>query len=1343
MSKTATRVWLGLGGLVGGLLIGVGVLWFRSWYAPGGEKSLKAAQAAYEEGRQSLDQERYEPAVLKLDEAQLLASKAMEELDQRGQRAQAAHNEAEIQKVVPLQGEALWVKAQALRDKFFASQGAAGQPIPLTLDTSNGKHFRNLRRVTDDAARNEAFRCQREAARRLPQREDILLDTLRTEVSQNTPDWGLLETLARGTLDLSPKDPRALYLVARIDVEQPRSDGKGPATPSPEAKRSRDRLLKARDTLASAGADKIPTFRKMYLEAQIARLLRDQYVKARKTKDAEKEDQALVKLVVDPRTSELAVALGGADFKGLSKWDFEGIIGLHILALERVVEDLTGTAADPAPALGVLDRLLSFGRTQAGEGGNREALEKTTLAVVEGASRVQLYYESRLDPDWRKALDGIQALARDAQEHKAGTPALYSALSQLLGREAVLEGKRGNKERQDALKSDASKWLDEGLKSSLGDKAGSRRFELLALAAERAALDGKREEANKYLADLRKIPGSTVAATVALIEALLLEREGKLDRARQELESVLVAPVPALHLRAHLLLAQLYRILNQPEKALGSLLYIERIVTGFAALPEVERAWAQQFHANPESVTVQLILAHLGTARAKLARYLQANGGKQDGAASVLQPHEEAVERLLTKLPKKSELERIARQEWVAYRAQTGRVEAARKDLAALRADFPASAELLRIEIAVLLLPAPGTQPSAMIDPKTRDAADRLLDQFITANPTVEAGRLLRAQWLLRTERAAQAVTELQDKKNFPTASPAQQQVLALALMSSGQKKEGLTVLQHLPESANLDALLIQLAESRDEKSSRLDAALKRYERNGLFLCWDGERRRMDGKPAEAVARFREAIEITSVRPLAEQGLRRALFDMAQKEPRAARDLSVKLAEELPQEPLPLLAAAYAMLILGDLGSPADTWPKAKTMSAALNAWEARMNSAGGDKVAAVLTRSEFYGQANNVAQARSEVERALVLDPKQPNALLRGISLALSQPTPDALDRAEQYLKVLATAQPDSRATLLATAGLAEAGGRLDDAITAYEKVLDKDAADVTANQKLIAVLDRKKATDKIPARLDAWSKATPDAVTPKLLRVCYLAKAGQPAAAVDAGRKLVEEQAEAAEKKAAGTGKTVRQEMRMEVGRQLVAGGAFDASEAWISDLLADAPDLVGAQLLRGDWLLLRKRNADACELYRKMLDKDPNNYIAANNLAYLLAVEMNKPAEADAVVRATRRNKFTGQIIPGDRLDPAFLDTIGLVYQKLNQPERLAEMRELFETAFTRYPDDPRLGWHLGFALAGLKEEAQARETLDRAAKLADAGSGRLTPEERVAVRQSIEQLRQSLR
>lgn len=1363
--------WLGLGGLMAGLLVGGGMIYVRTLYGPAGDKTLEKAQKAYDEGAKALEvvyDEKAKPtadesrqaattAAQKFDEARLLATKAIEELERDDRR----RKQETLPAVIELEGKAFRVKAQSLRDKHYADMAAKGEKLPLAIDTSMNEKFRTVLRLADMPTRNEAVVCQREAALRLQKDEAAVQDAIRTEVSFGaTANWPLLETLAKAMLDLNPKDARSLYIVARIDVDQPRSDGKGPPVPTDPAKRSRDRLLKARDTLTSAGADKIPPFRKLYLEAQVAQLLRDRYAKEGKTKDTEREDQILQKLVLDPQASALAKAMRDEP-KGLGAWDQEAILGLHALALDRALEDMKSSTADAGRALAVLGRLVAHADEVAAKEEGKAALDKAIQAAIEAAGKVQPQFEGRIDGQWKKALDDLQALAgkANAEGKKVATAATFSALSRLLNTEAVVEGKRMNRARAEELQNQAKKWLEEGLKLSADDKANpAARFELLTLAAERAALEGKATEAQGYLAEMRKQTGPNAVATVAILDALLLHREGKLDRCRQELEKVIASPAIGLHLRAHLMLAQLYRTLNQPEKALDSAVYVDNVINkGFEQLNEVERAWAQQFHASPDSARAQLAVAHLGAARAKLARHLQEKPNDPAGALPILSQHEDPVVALIAKLPKKSDLETAVRLDHLALLAQTGRADKARKGLEELAGQNPASTDVLRFDVALRLIPPPGTKPAAKLDPTLRDEIDRRIDTFVAANPTVEAGRLFKAQWLMRTERAAEAVAYLKDKANFPSETATQQQMLGLAHLAAGQRDDSIKVfkdsevLKNLPPSAGLDALLIRLAESREAKYAALDKALKQHESNGLFRCWEGEKFLAEGKTVEAVERFRAALEVTAIRPLAEQGLRRALFEMCAKDPKSARETAIKLADEMANESLPVLAAAYAALVLGDIGdgSAKDGWPKSRSMHAALAEWEQRQGRLNADKVALTLTRAEFFALANNVAQARVEIERALAQKRDHLGALVRAVNLCLAVPEKANLDRAEQYLKILVKEHPDAPLTLSAVARVADAGGKAAEAIAAYEKAVAKTPTDAAANARLIGLLDANKQLDKVPAVLDAWAKAEPEAIGPRLMRVWYLAKAGQKPAATAAADKLVEDHGKAAEKVQKGTEKQARQAMDQEATRQLLAAGATDLATARVNALLKDDPDLLGAQLLRGDILMKEKKFAEAVAVYEAIRKKHPTNLIAGNNLAYVLAVELDQAEKADAIVRELRRNEHTGLMIGGDRLDPSFLDTVGHVYQRLAKANkldgpRLEEMRDLFEPAILRYSDDPRLPWHLGFALAGLKDTGRARDLLDRADRMLDrAGSGRLSDDERAVVRQGVKQVRETLK
>ena len=140
----------------------------------------------------------------------------------------------------------------------------------------------------------------------------------------------------------------------------------------------------------------------------------------------------------------------------------------------------------------------------------------------------------------------------------------------------------------------------------------------------------------------------------------------------------------------------------------------------------------------------------------------------------------------------------------------------------------------------------------------------------------------------------------------------------------------------------------------------------------------------------------------------------------------------------------------------------------------------------------------------------------------------------------------------------------------------------------------------------------------------------------------------------------------------------------------------------------------------------------MYGKILAKQKGHYLAGNNQAWLLATHLGDPAGAFEVLRGMRKGRFSGKPLPGDRLRPEFLDTIGAVYHKLGKPELFGEMRELFEAARRRYPQDPRMCLYLGHACAGLGDADRAGDLFTTAIDLAGPkGQSTLSQPERQEV------------
>ncbi len=99
------------------------------------------------------------------------------------------------------------------------------------------------------------------------------------------------------------------------------------------------------------------------------------------------------------------------------------------------------------------------------------------------------------------------------------------------------------------------------------------------------------------------------------------------------------------------------------------------------------------------------------------------------------------------------------------------------------------------------------------------------------------------------------------------------------------------------------------------------------------------------------------------------------------------------------------------------------------------------------------------------------------------------------------------------------------------------------------------------------------------------------------------------------------------------------------------------------------------------------EAEKALREALKINPNHIKALNNLAYLLAVTRNRPA--DALPFAERADRLAPNV-------PQVLDTLGYVYTLLG---RNKEALPLLEKAATLLPDNPDVKDHLSRTKAAL--------------------------------------------
>ncbi len=162
-------------------------------------------------------------------------------------------------------------------------------------------------------------------------------------------------------------------------------------------------------------------------------------------------------------------------------------------------------------------------------------------------------------------------------------------------------------------------------------------------------------------------------------------------------------------------------------------------------------------------------------------------------------------------------------------------------------------------------------------------------------------------------------------------------------------------------------------------------------------------------------------------------------------------------------------------------------------------------------------------------------------------------------------------------------------------------------------------------------------------------------------------------------------------------------------------DRAIAEYQKILERRPDNATAHTLIGMLDDSRQNYDAAAESYRKALGKDQNAVIAANNLAWLYAV--NGKGNLDEAVRLAQGVVQKNPNIPG------FVDTLGWVYYKKGlygaAVEQLQKAVALDERAAKNGNGSPapNYHYHLGMALKAKGDKEAARRELEQAVRLSE--------------------------
>ncbi|HEX8000665.1 MAG TPA: tetratricopeptide repeat protein [Pyrinomonadaceae bacterium] len=268
----------------------------------------------------------------------------------------------------------------------------------------------------------------------------------------------------------------------------------------------------------------------------------------------------------------------------------------------------------------------------------------------------------------------------------------------------------------------------------------------------------------------------------------------------------------------------------------------------------------------------------------------------------------------------------------------------------------------------------------------------------------------------------------------------------------------------------------------------------------------------------------------------------------------------------------------------------------------------------------------------------------------------------------------------------------------------KADEAAGFYDQALKLDGSNFESLSGLIIIYNSQKKLDQAHARLDQALSAQPNSAPLHYLKAEIYGY----------------------ERNAEGAERELRRALELEpkylaayskLAALYINTNQVDRAIAEYRNIVARDPNSAFAYSLMG--LLEHGRgNFDAAvENYRKALELDPNSLEAANNLAWLYAVEGK--GNMDEAVRLAQGVVQKRPDIPG------FADTLGWVYYK--QGLHSAAVEQL-EKVVARDANNATYRFHLGMALAGKGDKAAARAELERALRLGEKGGFAETDEAR---------------
>jgi len=355
------------------------------------------------------------------------------------------------------------------------------------------------------------------------------------------------------------------------------------------------------------------------------------------------------------------------------------------------------------------------------------------------------------------------------------------------------------------------------------------------------------------------------------------------------------------------------------------------------------------------------------------------------------------------------------------------------------------------------------------------------------------------------------------------------------------------------------------------------------------------------------------------------------------------------------------------------------------------------------------------------VRQGRELLEKLLALNPKDTEMLLLKARLLLMENTAASIDEAINILRTITENNPQNAEAwelwatfLLNTARTAKA---IDVVLTGLSHLPD--------NKSLLLIkaqIEAARSTTLAIPTLKSLLDSNPNDVDVAVLLADSLLSVGRN----DEALSLLADKLNCYDGSDAALLKICRAVAMYKSGNK---SAAREQSCRILEKLINEEPDCIDAMLVLGAVSTEMDRPEKSAVLYRKVLELEPDNTVAINNLAWIMCEEKNEYKQALELARQ------------GLEKDPNYadlIDTRGVIYHRLDRfDDAIRDFTTCLKLCPTRTPASVKCYFHLGRTLAAVGRKESALDNLKHALDVSREITG-LSPKESAEAKRLFEQL-----